>query len=140
MTAADHAAALALWQATEGMGLGAADSAENVAAFLARNPGLSVVAEQAGRIVGTALCGHDGRRGFLYHLAVAREFRGAGTGRALVDWCLAGLQRHGLTRCHIIVFAHNEAGRRFWAHLGFQERNGLLICSYELAASGSPTT
>lgn len=132
MTELDHAAALALWQVTEGMGLGPADTAENVAAFLTRNPGLSVVAEQAGRLVGTALCGHDGRRGFIYHLAVAKEFRGAGIGCALVDWCLEGLQRARLTRCHIVVYAHNEAGRRFWEHLGFRERSGLLICSYQL--------
>ncbi len=132
MTATDYPTALALWQATEGMGLGAADSAANVAAFLARNPGLSVVAEQAGRLVGTALCGHDARRGTIYHLAVAAQFRGAGTGRALVDWCLAGLRRHGLTRCHIIVLAHNEKGRRFWAHLGFKEYNEVTLCSYDL--------
>ncbi len=135
MTASDHAAALALWQVTEGMGLGPSDSAENVAAFLARNPGLSVVAEQAGQLIGTALCGHDGRRGFIYHLAVAKPFRGGGTGSALVDWCLEGLQGAGLTRCHIVIYAHNEAGRRFWKHLGFDERNGLLIASYQLTQS-----
>ena len=68
--ATDSAAAHALWQATEGMGLNAADSAANLAEFLDRNPGLSVVAEQDGKLIGTALCGHDGRRGFIHHLAV----------------------------------------------------------------------
>jgi ribosomal protein S18 acetylase RimI-like enzyme len=122
------------------MGLGPADSAENVTAFLARNPGLSVVAEEAGRLVGTALCGQDGRRGFIYHLALAKEFRGAGTGRALVNWCLEGLRRQGLTRCHIIVYAHNEEGRRFWAHLGFCERTELLLCAHDLKPSERPAT
>ena len=134
MTPADHAAALALWQATEGMGLGPSDTAEQIAALLARNPGLSVVAEVGGELVGTALCGTDGRRGFIYHLAVAKAQRGLGLGRALVEQCLAGLQQHGLTRCHIIVFAHNAEGRRFWAHLGFTERTELLLCSRDLPA------
>ena len=132
MTAADHNAALALWQITEGLGLGPSDTGHQVASFLARNPGLSFVAEAGGELVGTALCGSDGRRGFIYHLAVARSHRGLGLGRAIVEHCLAGLRQFGLTRCHIIVFAHNAEGRRFWAHLGFGERPELLLCSRDL--------
>lgn len=134
MTAADHTAALALWQITEGLGLGPSDTAHQVAGFLARNPSLSIVAEDRGELVGTALCGSDGRRGFIYHLAVSKSHRGLGLGRAMVDHCLAGLRQSGLTRCHIIVFAHNAAGRRFWSHLGFGERPELLLCSRDLPA------
>ena len=134
MTATDHTAAMALWTVTEGMGLGPSDTADQVTSFLARNPSLSIVAEDRGELVGTALCGSDGRRGFIYHLAVAKSHRGLGLGRAMVDHCLAGLRQSGLTRCHIIVFAHNAEGRRFWAHLGFGERPELLLCSRDLPA------
>jgi putative acetyltransferase len=121
---ADHAAALALWQRTEGMGLGSWDEAGPIGQFLERNPSLSVVAEADGRLVGAVLCGHDGRRGFLYHLAVDREFRGQGLGRKLAESCLDRLRALGLTRC----------SRRFWQHLGFRERPELLICSRDLGA------
>lgn len=129
MSPEDHAAAHALWCATEGMSLNATDSAEAVARFLARNPGLSVVVERDGVLVGTALCGHDGRRGFLYHVAVARECRGLGLGRAMVERCLAALEAVGIGRVHIVVFASNEPGVRFWEHLGFTPRRELLLCS-----------
>jgi ribosomal protein S18 acetylase RimI-like enzyme len=131
---ADHAAALALWQRTEGMGLGSWDEAGPIGQFLERNPGLSVVAEADGRLVGAVLCGHDGRRGFLYHLAVDREFRGQGLGRKLAESCLDRLRALGLTRCHIVAYQTNADSRRFWQHLGFRERPELLICSRDLGA------
>ncbi len=74
---------LALWQATEGVGLSEGDTKDELAAYLLRNPGLSLVACRDGRIVGAVLCGHDGRRGCLYHLAVAIPHRHLGIGRAL---------------------------------------------------------
>lgn len=133
---ADHPAALTLWQRTEGMGLGSWDEAGPIGQFLERNPGLSVVAEADGRMVGAVLCGHDGRRGFLYHLAVDREFRGQGVGRQLVESCLARLRALGLTRCHIVAYQSNAEGRRFWQHLGFRERSELQLCSCDLSAVG----
>ena len=114
------------------MGLGRWDEAEPIARFLERNPGLSVVAEADGQLVGAALCGHDGRRGFLYHVAVDRAFRGRGLGRQLVGFCLDRLREQGLTRCHLVTYQDNAEGRAFWRHLGFRERGELLICSRDL--------
>jgi len=128
----DYPGALALWRRTEGMGLGSWDEAEPIARFLERNPGLSVVAEADGVLVGAALCGHDGRRGFLYHVAVDREFRSRGLGRQLVGFCLDRLRERGLTRCHLVTYQDNAEGRAFWRHLGFRERGELLICSRDL--------
>ena len=129
MDPADFDSALKLWQGTEGMGLNAADTPDQIRRFLERNPGLSTVAESEGTLVGTALCGHDGRRGFIYHLAVDRKARARGIGRRLVEQSIANLKHAGLTRCHIVVYAHNTAGQDFWAHLGFTPRKELLICS-----------
>jgi GNAT superfamily N-acetyltransferase len=94
----DYDAVLALWQRCEGVGLTPSDSREAVRAYLIRNPGLSFVARQDGKIVGAVLCGHDGRRGYLYHLAVAPENRHQGLGRAIVDACLSGWRRPASTR------------------------------------------
>ncbi len=113
--AADHAEALALWQRTPGVGLSAADAEQPVAAFLARNPGLSFVAQAGPRLVGTILCGHDGRRGMIYHLAVDAAHRRQGLASALLEASLAGLRTLGIEKAHLTVFRNNPDGLAFWA-------------------------
>ena len=125
----DYAAALALWQRCEGIGIGAGDTREGIAQFLARNPGLSLVAEAPGQIIGTALSGHDGRRGFIYHLAVDSAHRQKGLGRRLVEACLEQLRARGLPKTHIVVYANNHQGQEFWLKLGWMKRDNLLIMS-----------
>ena len=66
----DYDAAVELWKRVEGLEIAEGDDRESVAQFLARNPGLSRVATDGSRTVSVALCGHDGRRGHIYHLAV----------------------------------------------------------------------
>ena len=131
-TSADIPAALELWRCTEGMGLGDVDNPAALAGYLARNPGLSVVAEVGDRLVGAALCGHDGRRGYLYHVAVAAAQRGQGLGRALVQACLDGLARAGISRCHLFVFNANEDGLAFWEHQGWLRRGDLAVFSHDI--------
>jgi ribosomal protein S18 acetylase RimI-like enzyme len=118
MTLADHAAAHRLWRATEGMALGPDDLRAGIKLYLARNRGLCFVATVGPKLVGTALCGHDGRRGILRHLAVRPEFRKQGIGRALVGKCLAGLAKQGIRKCNVFVMDYNQAGLRWWKKLG----------------------
>jgi ribosomal protein S18 acetylase RimI-like enzyme len=127
------AAALALWSACDGIGLGASDSPPEIAAFLARNPGISAIcsADDAG-LAGAVLCGHDGRRGYLHHLAVRADRRGEGIARALVSHCLAELARAGIPRASIHVFADNAEGIAFWSHLGWRARADLTVLQREL--------
>jgi len=119
MEARDYDEAAALWSRTEGMGLSASDSRESIEAFLRRNPGLSLVARDGPDLVAAVLCGHDGRRGHLYHLAVAQTHRRKGLGRALVDQCLAGLRSQGIRRCYLLLLNHNDAARAFYRALGW---------------------
>jgi putative acetyltransferase len=128
----DYDDAYALWKATEGLGLSEADSRVNIASFLARNPGSSFVAVAGGALVGAVLCGSDGRRGYLHHLAVSPAHRRAGTGTALVDRCLAALGSQGLRKCHIFVIAANEEGKRFWSRVGWEERTTLVVMSHDV--------
>jgi ribosomal protein S18 acetylase RimI-like enzyme len=128
-TLSDYAEVYALWQATPGVGLSSADSREAIAVYLERNPGLSFVARIDGRLVGAVLCGTDGRRGYLHHLAVDPEFRHQGAGSALVEHCLAGLKAQGIDKCHLFVFAGNTSGRAFWEHTRWKLRTDLVMMS-----------
>jgi ribosomal protein S18 acetylase RimI-like enzyme len=137
-TIADYEAAYALWQSMEGIGLSEADEKKNIAQYLARNPGLSFVAEDNGILVGALLGGSDGRRGFLNHLAVAQSHRRAGIGHALVEKSLVALAALGMRKCHIFVLARNRPGRRFWRKIGWQERTTLLVMSQDVIAPRAP--
>ena len=126
---ADYSAARALWEATPGMGLSAADEPEAIATYLRRNPGLSLVAEAEGRLVGTILSGHDGRRGLIHHLATAAECRRRGVGSALLREALKGLREAGIGKCHVLVFRDNREGTEFWRRAGAEERVELALFS-----------
>jgi putative acetyltransferase len=129
MTIDDYDAVLALWQASEGVGLSDADSRESIAGYLTRNPGHSFVAEVDGALVGAVLCGHDGRRGYIHHLAVHPNYRRQGIGQELVTYCLAALREAGIQKCHLFVFDGNRNGRAFWQNIGWTERVELVLMS-----------
>jgi len=129
MKASDYQGIFTLWQDGEGIGLSNADSEANIQRFLARNPALSFVAVHNGRIVGAILCGHDGRRGYIYHLFVAKPHRNKGIGRRLVTKSLERLKEEGIDKCHLFVFARNELGRNFWLNSGWTLREDLVVMS-----------
>lgn len=127
MTAADYDAVLALWRATEGIGLSAADERGPIEAYLARNPGMSRVAFRGSALVGAVLCGHDGRRGYVHHLAVAPSERGRGLGRRLMDEVLGELARAGIGKANIVVYGANTDGQAFWRATGWAPRDDLIL-------------
>jgi len=128
----DYDAVIALWRRTEGVGLNESDTRRAIAAFLRRNPRLSFVAEKNGRVIGAVLCGHDGRRGYLHHLAVSKRHRRRGIGRLLVNACLAKLRKAGISKCNIFIFANNADGMKFWAHTGWRLRTELRLMQIRL--------
>jgi len=133
MTIADYEPIYALWQASEGIGLSDADSKEGIKRFLARNPGLSYIALEGEQLVGAALCGHDGRRGYIHHLAVAKSHRQQGIGRSLVGRCMYALMRIGISKCHLFVFGDNKEAIKFWNKVGWTERVELMMMSQQIA-------
>ncbi len=122
-------AARALWVRSPGVGLSSADSRIEIGRFLARNPGLSLVALDEGSLVATVLVGHDGRRGLIHHLAVDEGARHRGLGRRLVGQALQRLGAAGIAKCHLLVFEANEPARAFWAAIGAEHRNTLTLYS-----------
>jgi N-acetylglutamate synthase len=115
-----------LWKNAEGVGFDVhTDTRDGIAGYLARDLRLSYVVSQERQLIGAVLCGHDGRRGYLHHLAVAPPWRRKGTGRTLVEACLVGLGAIGIRKCNIFLFADNEPGGSFWKDNGWKERSDL---------------
>ncbi len=130
MTIDDYDAVLGLLRGTPGVVVRDADSKEAVKRYLERNPGLSFVAVESGLIVGCIMSGHDARRGYLQHLAVAGGFRRKGIGKALVERCLDGLEKEGILKSHIDVLATNESAFSFWEKIGWEKRSDVLRYSF----------
>ena len=128
----DYDAAIELWQRVEGLEIAEGDDREGIVQFLARNQGLSQVATDGSAIVGVALCGHDGRRGHIYHLAVDPAYQGRGLGKRLLDECLADLRRTGVKRVIIMVADDNPSGRQFWKRFGYEEISGAIAMGIDL--------
>lgn len=130
MTMDDYAAVMALMGNTPGIAVRAADAPEAIARYLARNPGLSLVAEGDGALVGCVFCGHDGRRGYLHHVVIAPDCRGQGIGTALVARALDGLAALGIYKTHLDVFADNAPAIAFWQDTGWQRRDDIVRFSF----------
>ena len=120
---------LALWQQSEGIGLSDADSKDSMKSYLERNPGTSFIATANGTVVGTVLAGHDGRRGYIHHLAVHTSYRRQGLGRQLVYKCLEVLKDMGIHKCHIFIFNSNSDGIAFWESVGWTHRTDISLIS-----------
>jgi len=120
----------AIWREAEGVGLhDDCDSRQGIQSYLERNPGLSFIAVAGGAVVGAVLCGHDGRRGYVHHLAVHPDWRRRGVGRKLVDRCLEALRVEGITKCHIFVFRGNVDAMAFWKSAGWTPRSDIGVVS-----------
>jgi N-acetylglutamate synthase len=136
----DYDAVYALWTTTQGVGVNDSDSRAGIGQFLRRNPKLSLVALSEGRVVATILCGHDGRRGYLHHLAVAPRWRRRGIGRTLVALCLKCLRKQKISKCSLFLFAANTPGKAFWKSLGWTVRQDLRIVQRGTPAQSAAAT
>lgn len=125
---------IALMHRTPGVSIRDADSRQATERYLARNPGISFVCINDDKIVGCAMCGHDGRRGYLQHVIVDAVYRGRGIAHELVEHCLAELDRIGIEKNHLDVFVDNDLANRYWIRRGWKQRKD--IYRYSLNRSG----
>ena len=129
----DYDQVYALWMTIHGFSIRTIDdSREGVERFLKRNPGISVVAEMDSRVVGAILCGHDGRRGCLYHVCVHEDYRMHGIGRAMVVHCMNALQQEGINKVSLIAFTKNDIGNASWKQIGWTKREDLNYYDFVL--------
>jgi ribosomal protein S18 acetylase RimI-like enzyme len=131
-TIEDYPSAFKLWQTDDKVGLSSADARENIEFFLKRNPGLSKVAIANSNVIATLLCGHDGRRGYLYHLFVDKSQRRQHLGSKLVEACLNSLKEEGIQKCHLFAFDRNDVGKKFWANTSWQKRGDIVMFSKDV--------
>lgn len=135
MTIEDYEGVYALWMSIKGFAIRSIDdSKEGVARFLLRNPDTSVVAVEDGRIIGAILCGHDGRRGCLYHVCVRQECRMRGVGKAMVVYCMEKLKAEQISKVSLIAFTANDVGNAFWRRIGWTKREDLNYYDFVLNA------
>lgn len=123
----------ALWMKISGFGIRSIDdSREGVERFLKRNPDCSVVAEKDGQIIGSILCGHDGRRGCLYHVCVHSDHRKQGIGKSMVVFAMQALKKDQINKVCLIAFTQNDIGNAFWKEIGWTKREDLNYYDFTL--------
>ena len=129
----DYDNVFALWKTIKGFGIRSVDdSREGIERFLKWNPGLSVVSEEEGKIVGAILCGSDGRRGCLYHVCVHKDYRRQGIGKTMVIWCMEKLKELQINKVSLIAFTQNDIGNAFWKEIGWTKREDLNYYDFTL--------
>lgn len=134
MKISDYDSIYNLWTNTPGMGLNSVDdSKEGIEKFLKRNPSTCFIAEENEKIVGVIMAGNDGRRGYIYHIAVLPEFRGKHIAKTLVENAMAALEKEGITKVALVVFEKNKNGNGFWEKIGFTVRNDLIYRNRTIA-------
>lgn len=130
MQITDYDSVMQLWRDCEGISLRDADSRDGIRRYLERNPGLSFVAEDGAGIFGSIMAGHDGKRGYIQHLAVDESQRKHGVATTLVELCLDALKVQGIEKSHVHVLKANQAGRAYWSARGWTERAEIVMYSF----------
>lgn len=133
MTSEDYEGVYTLWMTIKGFAIRSIDDSKaGVERFLRRNPSTSVVAVIDGQIVGAILCGHDGRRGCLYHVCVREDVRMHGIGKAMVVFCMEKLKQEEISKVSLIAFTANDIGNAFWKQIGWTKREDLNYYDFVL--------
>ncbi len=132
MKVGDYDSIRKIWEEIPGLKLEEADSKKGIEKYLTLNPNLSYVASSGGKVIGTVLCGQDGRRGYLQHLCVIDEYRKFGIGSQLLDAAIDRFKELGLHEVRIFVFKDNQVGNEYWAEKGWIVRDDIYVRSLNL--------
>lgn len=109
-----------LWLSISGFGIRSIDdSKDGVLRFISRNPTTSIVAIKDDEIIGSILCGHDGRSACFYHVCVREDMRRKGIGSAMVKEAILALRDEHINKVTLIAFTSNEIGNKFWQNTGW---------------------
>lgn len=126
MTISDYESAYLLWSNTDGMELRSLDDSKaGIKKFIDRNPNTNFVLRVDDQVEGLILCGHDGRRAYIYHAVVSSNHRGKGYGKLLLDKVMKAVKEAGINKIGMVVFKDNKIGNDFWESQGFITREDL---------------
>lgn len=128
----DYEALIRFWESIDEIELDDSEGKQDFEFFLRRNKGMSFLALDKEEVIGACLASHNGRRGFLDHLAVAPSHRRKGLGKMLVEKCLKVLQAEGIKRNYVFLFKENAEGRAFWEHIGWSQCDEYVMMSIQL--------
>ena len=130
----DYESVYQLWVGIEtGIHVGRSDTLAEIEKKIVRDPDLFLVAESNSAIIGSVIGGFDGRRGLIYHLAVAESFRGLGIGSRLMDEVEARLRAKGCLKCYLLVTTDNPEAEGYYQHRGWQPMDTIHLFGKELA-------
>ncbi len=133
MSVGDYEKVYGLWRTIRGFGIRSVDdSREGIERFLKRNPTTSITAWEGELLIGAILCGHDGRRGCLYHVCVRKGYRRQGVGKAMVVACMEALRKEEINHVSLIAFTKNDIGNAFWNRIGWTKRQDLNYYDFTL--------
>jgi ribosomal protein S18 acetylase RimI-like enzyme len=129
----DYESVYQLWRSIEkGVHVGRSDTLAEIEKKIARDPDLFIVAESDRAIIGSVIGGFDGRRGLIYHLAVAESFRGMGIGSRLMDEVELRLRAKGCLKCYLLVTSDNPEAEGYYQHRGWQSMDTIHLFGKEL--------
>jgi len=130
----DYAAIRHLWENMEkGVSVGRSDEPGEILKKVSRDPDLFLVAEQDGEIIGSVIGGFDGRRGILYHLAVANTQRRRRIGSRLLAEIEGKLRNKGCLKCYLMITLDNPEAELFYQKLGWHYMDYVRPYAKELA-------
>lgn len=133
MKISDYERVFQLWMSCKNMGFNNIDDSKTgIERFLKRNPDTSFIAEENNRIIAVILAGNDGRRGYIYHMAVHEDFRRQKIASKLLEKCLEALKKENINKVALLVFNKNEQGNSFWEKQGFIKRTDIAYRNKEL--------
>ena len=130
---ADYPSVYELWGSMEkGVKVGRSDTLPEIEKKIGRDPDLFLVAESEGCIVGSVIGGFDGRRGLIYHLAVAASFREKGVGSRLMDEVESRLRLKGCLKCYLMVVEGNTEAESYYQRRGWTRMDDVHLFGKKL--------
>jgi ribosomal protein S18 acetylase RimI-like enzyme len=117
--ATDRENVISLWRTVFGYEAAHNDPSLAIAKKLNANDHLFFIAQDQGQLVGTAMAGYDGHRGWLYAIAVHPNCRGTGLGSRLVRHAERALASVGCVKVNLQLLAINEATAAFYKSMGY---------------------
>lgn len=130
---ADYEQVFELWSSIEkGVHTGRSDTPAEIEKKTARDPDLFLVAECQSKIIGSVIGGYDGRRGLIYHLAVAHSFRGQGIGSRLMDEVESRLRAKGCLKSYLLVTSDNAEAETYYKQRGWYHMDNIHLFGKEL--------